>query len=70
MWTTAVIVSDKIIADHRLQHFLRNNFYQHPVELEHVTSTDAFEELLGFDLQLNHHRLQLLLLRPDLWKIQ
>ena len=42
MWTIAwLLVSDKIIGDHRLQHFLRNNFYQHPVELEHVTSTDA-----------------------------
>ena len=27
------------------------------------------KSLLGFDLQLNHHRLQLLL-RPDLWKIR
>ena len=45
MWTIAwLLVSDKIIGDHRLQHFLRNNFYQHPVELEHVTSTDALEE--------------------------
>ena len=64
-----VIVSDKIITDHRLQHFLRNNFYQHPVELQHVTSADALEAFLGFDLQLNHHRLQLLL-RPDLRKIR
>ncbi|OLP97238.1 hypothetical protein AK812_SmicGene20478 [Symbiodinium microadriaticum] len=30
-----VIVSDRILRDHRLQHFLHNNFYQHPVELEH-----------------------------------
>ena len=44
-------------------------FYQHPVELEHVTSSDAMEEFLGFDLQFQHHRLQLLL-RPDLWKIR
>ena len=64
-----VIVSDRILRDHRLQHFLHNNFYQHPVELEHVTSSDAIEEFLGFDLQLKHHRLQLLL-RPDLWKIR
>ena len=64
-----VIVSDRILRDYRLQHFLHNNFYQHPVELEHVTSSDAIEEFLGIDLQLNHHRLQLLL-RPDLWKIR
>ena len=64
-----VIVSNKIITDHRFQHFLRSIFYQHPVELQHVTSTDAFDEFLGFDLQLTHHRLQLLL-RPDLWKIR
>ena len=44
-----VIVSDRILRDHRLQHFLHNNFYQHPVELEHVTSSDAIEEFLGFD---------------------
>ena len=31
MWT-------KIIEDRWLQHFLSNNFYQHPGELEHVTS--------------------------------
>ncbi|OLP78312.1 hypothetical protein AK812_SmicGene41517 [Symbiodinium microadriaticum] len=30
-----VIVSDRILRDHRLKHFLHNNFYQHPVELEH-----------------------------------
>ena len=34
-----------------------------------LQSTDAFEEFLGFDLQLNHRRLQLLV-RPDLWKIR
>ena len=57
-----VIVSQKIIHD-RLQHFLSNNFYQSPVELEHVTRNEAMKEFLGFDLQLDHHRLQLIL-RP------
>ena len=64
-----IIVSQKIIEDRRLQHFLCSNFYQHPVEIEHVASKDAVEELRGFDLQLNHHRLQFLL-RPDLWQIR
>ena len=62
-----VVVLRKVLEDRRLQHLLNNNFYQHLVQLEHVTRKDAFEEFSGCDLQLNHHRLQLLL-RPDLWK--
>ena len=46
-----VIVSHKTIEDRRLQHFLCNNFYPHPVEHEHVGSKDAVEGYLGFDLQ-------------------
>ena len=64
-----VVVSRRLLQDYRLLHFLTNNFYQAPVELEHVTSKDATEEFLGFDLQLQHHRL-LLILRPERWKIR
>ena len=64
-----LVVIYKMLENRRLQHFLNSNFYQHCVELEHVTSKDAFEEFLGFDFQLDHHRLQHLL-RPDLWKIR
>ena len=64
-----VVVSRRLLQDYRLHHFLTNNFYQAPVELEHVTSKDVTEEFLGFDLQLQHHRL-LLILRPERWKIR
>ena len=64
-----VVVSRQLLQDRRQLHFLTNNFYQAPVELEHVTSCDATEEFLGFDLQLDHHRLQLIL-RPERWKIR
>ena len=64
-----VVVSRQLLQDRRLLHVLTNNFYQAPVELEHVTSSDATQEFLGFDLQLDHHRLQLIL-RPERWKIR
>ena len=64
-----VVVSRQLLQDRRLLHFLTNNFYQAPVELEHVTSCDALEEFLGFDLHFDHHRLQLIL-RPERWKIR
>ena len=64
-----MVVSRRLLQDYRLHHFLTNNFYQAPVELEHVTSKDVTEEFLGFDLQLQHHRL-LLILRPERWKIR
>ena len=64
-----VVVSRRLLQDYRLLHFLTNNFYQAPVELEQVTSKDATEEFLGFDLQLQHHRLQLIL-RPERWQIR
>ncbi len=54
-----VVVSRRLLHDRRLLHFLTNNFYQAPVELEHVTSKDVTEEFLGFDLQLQHHRLHI-----------
>ena len=64
-----LVVVSRQLQDRRLLHFLTNNFYQAPVELEHVTSCDALEKFLGFDLQLDHHRLQLIL-RPERWKFR
>ena len=42
------LIPDKMLdfaSSHRLQHFLRNNFYQHPVELEHVTEYRCFRRV-------------------------
>ena len=35
-----VVVSRRLLQDYRLLHFLTNNFYQAPVELEQVTSKE------------------------------
>ena len=44
-------------------------FYEHPVELEHVVSTDADQEFLAFDLIAHQARLHLLI-RDEPWKIR
>ena len=52
-----------------LQQLFSNMFYEHPVELEQVVSTDADQEFLGFDLIAHQAQLHLLL-RDEPWKIR
>ena len=54
---------------HTSKNFLQDNFYKEPVVLETVTTPDAVQEFLGFDLQVQSYRI-LLLPREAPWKIR
>ena len=65
-----LVVIAQTICDHpHIKEFLQDNFYEEPVVLESVTTPDAVQEFLGFDLQVQSYKI-LLLLRESPWKIR
>ena len=64
-----VVMSKQLYEDPDIRNFLDDNFYQEPVVLESVTTTDASQEFLGFDVQVESYKI-LLLLREAPWKIR
>ena len=65
-----LVIIAKTMCDHpHIKDFLQDDFYEEPVVLESVTTPDAVQEFLGFDLQMQTYKI-LLLLREAPWKIR
>ena len=64
-----LVIIAKTTRDHsHIKSFLEDNFYEEPVVLESVTTPDAIQEFLGFDVQMQTYKILLLLEAP--WKIR
>ena len=65
-----LVIIAKSMCDHpNIKTFLQDDFYEEPVVLESVTTPDAVQEFLGFDVQMQTYKI-LLLLREAPWKIR